>query len=57
MKGDAKNRVTFLALARIFACEVWNFYAERFVRRKFFLEVNEYEEGALSTIYMRLALG
>ena len=45
-----------MALARVFACEVWNFYAWRFARRKFLIEINEYEEGELSIICMRLAL-
>jgi len=45
-----------LALARVFACEVWNFYAGQFALRKFIIEINEHKEDALSIICMRLAL-
>jgi len=45
-----------VALARVFACEVWKFYAGESLRRKFPIEINEDGEGTLSIICMRLAL-
>jgi len=50
-----QSRSGSLALARVFACEVWNFYAGEALCRKNVIEINEDGDGALSIICMRLA--
>jgi len=43
-----------LALARVFAREVWNLYAGQIAFPNFLIEIKEKEEGALSIICRRL---